>query len=97
MRLFFLRINEERNECRWYRISIQETLFGDFDIVREWGRVGNRGGQILCEAATDYPRAIQKVEKLKRERLKRGYQIATKGPPEMSMSSSNAASLSSCL
>ncbi len=33
-----------RNMLRYYRVSVTPTLFGEFAMVREWGRIGQRGG-----------------------------------------------------
>lgn len=33
-----------RNMQRFYRVSVAPTLFGEFALVREWGRIGRRGG-----------------------------------------------------
>lgn len=33
-----------RNMQRYYRVSVAPTLFGEFALVREWGRIGQRGG-----------------------------------------------------
>ena len=32
---------------RFYRVAIERTLFGEWALVREWGRIGNTGGQRL--------------------------------------------------
>lgn len=34
-----------RNMQRYYRVSVAPTLFGEFAMVREWGRIGHRGGR----------------------------------------------------
>lgn len=33
-----------RNMQRYYRVSVTPTLLGEFAVVREWGRIGQRGG-----------------------------------------------------
>ena len=37
------RINTTANMRRFYRVSVQQGLFGDCCLVREWGRIGTRG------------------------------------------------------
>lgn len=43
----FRRIRPERNEWRFYALSIQPELFGGAVLVRQWGRIGTRGTQRL--------------------------------------------------
>ncbi len=53
------RIDPDRNAFRYYVLSIEPTLFEEAGLVQEWGRIGQRGRQIveLCPAA-----AAAKVE-----------------------------------
>lgn len=37
------RIDRAKNMARYYRLSVVKTLFGDWAMVREWGRIGRRG------------------------------------------------------
>jgi predicted DNA-binding WGR domain protein len=41
-------IDPAKNKRRYYNMSIQPTLFGEWALIREWGRIG-RGGQIKTE------------------------------------------------
>ena len=34
------RIDNSKNERRFYRMDITPGLFGDWGLVREWGRIG---------------------------------------------------------
>ena len=43
--LMLERIEPERNMHRFYVMSLEPTLFGDTGLRREWGRLGNKGGQ----------------------------------------------------
>lgn len=66
------RIDHAKNMARYYRLSVVETLFGEWAMVREWGRIGRRGhsrehvfgGALDAEAKLDAELAA---------RLKRGY------------------------
>ena len=42
--MYLTRIEPHANRFRYYRIDIVRGLFGDWGLVREWGRVG-RGGR----------------------------------------------------
>lgn len=39
------KIDPAKNMRRFYRLSVEPTLFGDFALVREWGRVGAKRGR----------------------------------------------------
>jgi predicted DNA-binding WGR domain protein len=39
------RIEPEKNMARFYAIDIERTLFGEWAVVRSWGRIGTRGRQ----------------------------------------------------
>jgi predicted DNA-binding WGR domain protein len=67
------KIDPAKNMRRFYRLSVEPTLFGDFALVREWGRIGAKRGRIkedwlptLCEAQTALELALK-------VRFKRGY------------------------
>jgi predicted DNA-binding WGR domain protein len=37
------RRNPNRNEARYYMVRVLPTLFGEWAVVREWGRIGSPG------------------------------------------------------
>jgi predicted DNA-binding WGR domain protein len=37
------RYDPGRNMARYYAISVEQTLFGDWALVRDWGRIGQVG------------------------------------------------------
>lgn len=60
-----------RNMQRYYRVSITPTLFGAFAMVREWGRIGERGGSRMeCwfVSEEDARRCAQAMAEAKRRR-----------------------------
>ena len=46
-RLHVQRIDATQNMARFYRLAIEPTLFGDVSVVRNWGRIGTRGQEIV--------------------------------------------------
>ena len=38
-----MRIDASDNTYRYYRMEIMPGLFGDWSLVREWGRIGQPG------------------------------------------------------
>jgi predicted DNA-binding WGR domain protein len=37
------RIDANKNMARFYKIDVQLTLFGEWAVIREWGRIGSGG------------------------------------------------------
>lgn len=70
--LYLERIDRTRNMTRYYRLSAVETLFGDWAVVREWGRIGRRG-QTREESAPTRQSAERLIADYAARRLRRGY------------------------
>ncbi len=73
----FTRIDPEQNVRRWYTIYCGPTLFGDWGIVRSWGRIGSNQSQRLIQQFPTADEARAEVESQTQRRLKRGYTIRT--------------------
>ena len=57
--VYLERIDQTRNMARYYRLSVVETLFGEWVMVREWGRIGNLGqSREHCCASPDQAAAL---------------------------------------
>jgi len=41
--VYMERSDHSRNLARFYNVEIQPTLFGDWAVVRRWGRIGTHG------------------------------------------------------
>lgn len=70
--VYLTRIDPGQNMARFYSMSLQPNLFGEWSLVREWGRIG-RGGQVK---ATPYPartEAEDALEKLRTAKVRKGY------------------------
>ena len=66
------RIVPEQNMRRYYQIHIQPSLFGDCDLVREWGRIGSPGTIRTAIYPTQAAATAALAEAVK-QRHKRGY------------------------
>ena len=73
MYLRLQKIDHAENERRWYVLSVQRTLFGEWAVIREWGRIGNDGGQTLTSYFATLPEALEASNALKVRKAKRGY------------------------
>ena len=65
------RVDEGQNMHRFYHLRVEQTLFGGWALIREWGRIGSRRGQTLEEwfdTAEPAQAALRKLEATKRRR-----------------------------
>lgn len=68
------RIDDSRNMARFYRMSIQPTLFGEVSLIRNWGRIGTSGQEMVrtFEEVAEMERARKRLE---RGKIGRGYLV----------------------
>ena len=68
-----MRIDASDNTYRYYRMEIMRGLFGDWSLVREWGRIG-QPGQVRVDW---YPSEIEAKNArfdIQMQKAKRGYE-----------------------
>lgn len=70
--IYLTRVDSGQNMARFYRMSLQPTLFGEWAVVREWGRIG-RGGQVKRVAYCSQAEANAFLLKLADQKIRRGY------------------------
>ncbi|NKM58905.1 WGR domain-containing protein [Rhizobium anhuiense] len=70
--LHFQRIDASRNMARYYMLAIQPTLFGETAVVRNWGRIGRRGGERTDMFGTEQE-AVAHFLDLARRKHRKGY------------------------
>jgi predicted DNA-binding WGR domain protein len=66
------RIDPARNMQRFYLLSLQRNLFGEWVLLREWGRIGHAGRTKEAYFA-DPGSAVDALQKLARVKERRGY------------------------
>jgi predicted DNA-binding WGR domain protein len=66
------RIDPDRNMARFYTVSVQPTLFGEWALLREWGRIGSAGRLVQRRFASEQEAALAMTAHLK-ARLSHGY------------------------
>lgn len=69
-----MRREPTRNQHRFYRITITQTLFGFWTMVREWGRIGHPGAVRKMEFAAE-GEACEAGERWGKWKEQRGYRI----------------------
>lgn len=67
------RTDDAQNMHRFYHLRIEQTLFGEWALIREWGRIGSRRGQSLEEWFDDAVPAEAALQKLEAAKRRKGY------------------------
>jgi len=70
------RTDRTKNMHRFYRLDVQRDLFGAWCLMREWGRIGQGGGQTRMESYATSADAQTALEKQSRAKERRGYYFA---------------------
>jgi predicted DNA-binding WGR domain protein len=68
----YLEKHHER-QARFYAMYLAQTLFGDWTLIRCWGRIGHQGGQKKTDWFDTLEDAQAALEGKTREKIKRGY------------------------
>ena len=68
-----------RNMQRYYRVSVAPTLFGEFAVVREWGRIGQRGGSRRECWFSSEEEAVRSGQAMAEAKRRRGYAVNRHG------------------
>ena len=61
-----------RNCQRFYWISVTPTLFGEWALVRQWGRIGSYGKRLEVWFDTE-AQAMSEAIKMRTKKQQRGY------------------------
>lgn len=62
------------NVARFYRMSVMPNLFGEWTLLREWGRIG-QGGQVRMDWFSDEVQAVAALVTLETSKRQRGYWV----------------------
>jgi len=71
-RAYLVKVDLSRNQSRFYSIHVTKTIFEDWAIVKEWGRIGSPG-TIREEWFDNEPLALKKADSIIKRRVRRGY------------------------
>ncbi len=79
MRLYLQTPPEPSINPRYYQLVLEQDLFGDWILLREWGSQGQRGNG-RREVFLERDQALAAFERARDVQIKRGYQVMfTKG------------------
>ncbi len=70
------RHNPSKNMRRFYNLLVEPDLFGGVRLACEYGRIGQSGRVIVQHYPTEQD-AMLALEKKRREKVKKGYCIAS--------------------
>jgi predicted DNA-binding WGR domain protein len=66
------RIDAEKNMARFCKLDVQPTLFGEWAVIREWGRIG-RGGTVRSTPYENVEEAEAARDQQRQVKERRGY------------------------
>jgi predicted DNA-binding WGR domain protein len=66
------RVEPDRGIARFYSLLIERDLFGTIRLVRNWGRIGSNGQELVMVFATEIE-AGKALEAIARVKRRRGY------------------------
>ena len=69
---YLRRLDLRSNKRRYYALTVQPTLFGNVDLVCEWGRIGSPG-TVRFIPLDDEGQAIDAIRRIVAKRKARGY------------------------
>lgn len=70
--LVLYRIDSAKRMHRFYRLDVQCDLFGQWCLMREWGRIGSTG-QTRSRPFSTEPQAHAALQRQRRVKERRGY------------------------
>ena len=70
--LVLRRVEPDRGMARFYALRVERDLFGTIRLVRNWGRIGTNGRELVEEFACELE-AGQALEAVARAKRRRGY------------------------
>ncbi len=63
----------EEGIFRFYRLALEQNLWGEWELKTSWGRIGRRPSRVLVRVLGDPGAALPILESVERVRQKRGY------------------------
>jgi hypothetical protein len=70
-------INPEK--ARYYKVFLNQDLFGDWTLIKVWGGIGSNRGRMHSTGLASYEAGIELVDEISRRRTRHGYRSALTG------------------
>lgn len=74
MRAYLRKIEPAAGMARFYAVTVVPTLFGEWSVIREWGRIG-QGGTVREGVVGSQAEAESSFRKCVEAKKRRGYSI----------------------
>lgn len=71
-RAYLHKVVPEDNQWRFYALTAMPTLFGEWALMREWGRLGSPG-TVRTDIHADEGSAITALSEIAQNKRRRGY------------------------
>jgi predicted DNA-binding WGR domain protein len=71
--LVLRRVDPEHAVARYYSLLVERDLFDNIVLVRQWGRIGTQGRELVEEHAS-LDDALKAMDALAQAKRRRGYQ-----------------------
>ena len=72
MAAYLKKVNPDKNQYRFYSLYVVPTLFGEWSLVRTWGRIGS-GGAIRSDWFSTEEEALRALADIEKQKRKKGY------------------------
>lgn len=69
------KVDPAKRQRRFYVIQVARNLFGEWCVIREWGRIGSAGGQSMVNYCENREEAEAHLEDLSHRKSRRGYHV----------------------
>jgi predicted DNA-binding WGR domain protein len=66
------RLDPDTGAARFYSLVVERDLFGQVVLIRNWGRIGTQGRELVERHATE-GEAVKAMDKLAQVKRRRGY------------------------
>lgn len=75
MYIYLEKIDKEKNQYRFYSLTVTQTLFNNWALLKIWGRIGSKGKRRSNWFDTEQA-ALQELEIVRKKKEGRGYNRA---------------------
>lgn len=67
------KIQPEEGVYRYYRLTLQQNLWGEWELVKSWGRIGQRPTRVVRQSISSPDMAVAIAADVDKQRRQRGY------------------------
>lgn len=68
------KLRPEQGIQRYYRLILRQDLWGEWELIREWGRIGRRPSRMVRQPVANADAADGIAQEVAKVRQRRGYE-----------------------